>query len=320
MLWKATSLVATFATLLAAQEPIRVDVELVRVPCTVTNGKGETVKHLRARDFSILDNGVKRPVRYFGQETDLPLTVGLLVDVSGSQRKYILKHREALRQFFEQVLRKGDKAFIAGVAGGVRLVQDFSDSASVLTAAVDRLDATRGSRMGRPCPTREVIVQDRLYRTSTCGGSVIWDGVYYAAEKLRNVEGRKALILMTDAEDTGSPHSLEDAIGMAQSAETIVYTIKAVERRKLRDAWKRPLENLAEQTGGFTFNVRYNKPGEIFAKIQDELRTQYVLGFNAEGPRDGSFHTLKVSVAGRGNKVRTRTGYWARKEQPTSPQ
>lgn len=313
MISKASSLVAVFGLL--AQEPIRVDVELVRVPCTVTNGKGETVKHLESRDFAILDNGVKRPVKYFGRETDLPLTVGLLVDVSGSQRKYLRQHREALRQFFETVLRKGDRAFIAAVAGSVRLIEDFSGSPEVLSAAVDRVDATRGERMGRPCPTREVIADGRMYRMSMCGGSVIWDGVYYATEKLRKVEGRKALILMTDAEDSGSPHTLDDAIGMAQSAETIVYTIKAVERRKLRDAWKKPLENLAEQTGGFGFNVRYDKPGEIFTRIQNELRTQYVLGFNAEGPRDGTFHSLKVSVAGRGNKVRTRTGYWARNEQ-----
>ncbi|BDC51006.1 hypothetical protein F183_A33220 [Bryobacterales bacterium F-183] len=314
ILRQACGVLALFTTF--AQEPIRVDVELVRVPCTVTNRKGETVKNLEARDFSILDNGVKRPVQYFGRETDLPLTVGLLVDVSGSQRRYIRQHREALRQFFEQVLRKGDRAFIAAVAGNVRLIQDFSDSAEVLTAAVDRVDATRGDRMGTPCATREMILNDRVYQTSLCGGSVIWDGVYYATQKLRAVDGRKALILMTDAEDSGSPHSLDEAIRMAQGAETIVYTIKAVERRKLRDAWKRPLENLAEQTGGFSFNVRYDKPGEIFSRIQDELRTQYVLGFNAEGPRDGSFHTLKVSVAGRGNKVRTRTGYWARKENP----
>lgn len=313
MITKAYGLIALFATL--AQEPIRVDVELVRVPCTVTNKKGETVKHLEARDFSIVDNGVKRPVKYFGRETDLPLTIGLLVDVSGSQRRYLRQHREALRQFFEQVLRKGDRAFIAAVAGNVRLVQDFSDSAEVLTAAVDRVDGTRGTRLGKPCPTREMVVRDRIFLIPICGGSVIWDGVYYAAEKLRTVEGRKALILMTDAEDSGSPHTLEQAIEMAQSGETIVYTIKAVERRKLRDAWKKPLENLADQTGGFGFNVRYDKPGEIFAKIQEELRTQYVLGFNAEGAHDGSFHTLKVSVAGRGNKVRTRTGYWARKEQ-----
>jgi VWFA-related protein len=310
---KVLGVLALFTTF--AQESIRVDVELVRVPCTVTNGKGETVKHLEAKDFSIADNGRKRPVQYLGRETDLPLTVGLLVDVSGSQRKYVRQHREALRQFFEQVLRKGDRAFIAAVAGNVRLIQDFSDSAEALTAAVDRVDAVRGQRMGKPCPAREMILPNRVIYVPICGGSVIWDGVYYAAEKLRAADGRKALILMTDAEDSGSPHTLEEAIGMAQSAETIVYTIKAVERRKLRDAWKKPLENLAEQTGGLPFNVRYDKPSEIFAKIQDELRTQYVLGFNAEGPRDGKFHTLKVTVAGRGNKVRTRSGYWARKEE-----
>ncbi len=316
----ASIALAAACVLLAAQaqEPvadiIRVDVELVRIPCTVTDKKGIPAKDLTSRDFTIRDNGAARKVKYFARDTDLPLTVGLLVDVSGSQRQFLSRHRKDLAQFFKQILRPGDRVFIAALARDVRLIQDFTGSLEELEAAIGRVDPIHGERMGRPCPTREIKVRDRAIRVGTCGGSVIWDGVYYATEKLRNVEGRKALIVMTDGEDSGSPHSLEQAIGMAQSAEAIVYPIKTVARRKLKDAIHKPLETLAEASGGQWFDgVKQKDSSVIFAKIQEELRTLYLLGFNAEGVRDGKFHKLDVTAV-RGYKVRTRSGYWARKE------
>lgn len=147
-----------------------------------------------------------------------------------------------------------------------------------------------------------------------CGGSVIWDAVYYASEKLRTVDGRKAILLLTDGDDSGSPHSLAQAIGMAQAAEAVVYPIRSIFGRRLKDLGKRQLEQLASGTGGAFFDgSKEEDSAPIFQRIQSELREQYVLGFNAEGPRDGSFHELKVT-ASRGMKVRTRSGYWMRKD------
>jgi VWFA-related protein len=311
-------LAAVLASLVAftAQDSadIKVDVEIVRVPCTVTDKKGLPAKNLVASDFTIRDNGAQRKIKYFARDTDLPLTVGLLVDVSGSQSRFISRHRRALAAFFEKILRPGDQVFVAALARDVRLIQDFTGSLPELDAAIDRVTPSHGTRMGKPCPVREIEVRGRKMRFSSCGGSVIWDGIYYSVEKLRAVEGRKALIVMTDGEDSGSPHSLEEAIGMAQAAETVVYTIKTVNRQKLRDALKKPLEKIAEQSGGEYFDGKKQRDSAaIFQKIQEDLRTLYMLGFNAEGQRDGSFHELRVTAA-RGLKVRTRSGYWARKE------
>ncbi len=308
---------AALAVLTLSQDPpatpdIKVDVELVRVPCTVTDKKGLPALHLTKNDFEIRDNGALRKVQYFARDTDLPLTIGLLVDVSGSQSRFIRSHRRALSQFFRQILRPGDRVFIAALSRDVRLIQDFTSSAEELDSAVARVAPGLGDRMGQPCPAREITLRNRVIHVSNCGGSVIWDGVYYATEKLRKADGRKALIVMTDGEDSGSPHTLDQALGMAQAAETIVYPIKTVFRRKLRDAIKKPLENLAETSGGLLFDGVKQKPEVIFDRIQRELRTLYMLGFHADSARDGRFHELKVTSTARGGyKVRTRSGYWA---------
>ena len=303
------------ALLLQDLADIRVDVELVRIPAMVSDRKGLPAKDLKASDFTIRDNGIKRAVKYFARDTDLPLTIGLVVDLSGSQRRFAELHRRAMEQFFRQILRPDDRVFIVTLERDVRLVQDLTNSPQLLDAAVARLRPRAGVRLGVPCPVKEMFIGvNRSVLVSSCGGSVIWDGVYYAAEKLRKIDGRKALIVMTDGEDSGSPHNLQQAIGMAQTAETLVYSIKNVIRRKLSDTIKKPLEKLASETGGEVFDGDKHRASEaIFQKIQQELRTQYVLGFNAEGARDGAFHELKVGVP-RGLKVRTRSGYWMRKE------
>jgi VWFA-related protein len=301
--------------LLSMSQDIRVDVELVRIPCSVTDKKGIPARNLTANDFKILDNGSKQPVKYFARDTDLPLTVALVVDLSGSQRRFAAVHRQALATFFQQILRERDRVFIAGIERDVRLVQDFTGSAQILDAAIERLQPRVGQRLGQPCPVREILLRgSRSVTIPTCGASVIWDAVYFTAEKLSKVDGRKAILLLTDGEDSGSPHSLPQAITMAQAAEASIYPIRTVFGRKLRDVGKKALQQLAEGTGGKLFDGSKEQDSTgIFQQIQTDLREQYVLGFNASGPRDGSFHTLAVTVP-RGLKVRTRSGYWARKE------
>jgi VWFA-related protein len=169
--------------------------------------------------------------------------------------------------------------------------------------------------MGEPCPTKEIFIRgSRSVTIPICGGSLIWDAVYYASEKLQKVDGRKAILLLTDGDDSGSPHSLKQTIATAQAAEAIVYPIRSVFGRRTRDKGKKALEELAAGTGGHLFNAsREEESAVVFQQIQLELREQYLLGFHTDGPRDGSFHALKVG-APRGFKVRTRSGYWTRRE------
>ncbi len=307
---------------LLGQEPtISVDVRLVRVACTVTGKNGQVVPGLAKEDFRVRDRLVEQSVSYLWRENDTPLTVGLVVDISGSQLRNLAKHRATIRQFLKQVLRKGDRAFLVSVSTHVRLVRDFTDDASLLADDVDFRLRDRGTMLGPECVPQGVLPDGR--RRRTCGGSVIWNAVYTSAEKIRDASGRKALLVLTDGVDSGSDHHLDDAVRAAQEAETAVYSIgvkgeqasiglvgpvriakTGLNREDLRD--------LAEDTGGAAF-LDKRSPEKIFAQIEEELRGLYLIGYTPRAVEcDGQFHPLAISVAKKDLRVRARKGYYCR--------
>src|SRR4051812_6237953 len=191
----------------AAQElpTFRADVNMVRVAVSVTDHDGRPVPDLRKEDFVLLDNGKPRTIESMWREDNTPLTVGLVEDTSGSQRTFITQHRDALVQFIGQVLRAEDQTFLVGVRGDVRLFADYTNSVAKLRDAIFSLTAPgqAGVPLGVSCRKEG----------KNCGGSAIWNGVYYAARlKMKGIEGREAMILLTDGLDTGSSHKLVDAI------------------------------------------------------------------------------------------------------------
>lgn len=296
---------------------IRVDVSLVRVPATVTDRKGNFVNGLHQQDFQLLDNGRAREIQYLWQEADLPLTVGLIADVSGSQSSFIDRHRSEVSQFLEQVLGPKDQAFLVAVAANPWLVTDLTGSLPELRKGVDRIGRARtGPILGEPCPPKLVHGRHPL---AGCGGTALWNAVYAAARlKIRTITGRKALIVFSDGVDTGSTHSLSDAIEAAQSAETIVYTLHSYNLAMamfpaaavLTAEGNRHLTTLAEETGGKPFPSPRNGPVEIFAQIEGELRNLYVIGFTAPADvGEGTFHKLELKATQKGITVRGRKGY-----------
>lgn len=301
------------AMALAAQ--IRVNVGLVTVTCEVTDRSGAPAKGLQIADFEVRDNGREQKIESVWQEQDLPLTIGLLVDVSGSQSAFIDQHREAVAQFLSQILTPSDRAFIATVGTEVKLLADVTGSIDELRRAADRIDALQlhGAQFGESCLQ---TVPGR-----GCGGTALWNGVYAAArQKMRWIEGRKALIVISDGFDTGSPHTLPDAIEAVQESGSVVYAIKYVDPNLTpasagitrRQAAERGLERLTGETGGYTFPDPGGELGGVFARIEQDLRSQYVLGF-APPPaaRDGRYHKLEVKMRPRGLMVRARAGYYA---------
>ncbi len=296
---------------------ISVDVRLVRVACTVIRGSGQVVTGLTQKDFQLRDRGVPQEVRYFWRENDLPLTVGLVVDVSGSQMRNLAKHRATIRQFLKQVLRPGDRAFLVSVATHVRLLRDFTDQASVLADDVDYRLRDRGVPLGPEC-----IPPSAGRPRRNCGGSIIWNAVYAAAMKMQDVPGRKALLVLTDGVDSGGDRRLDDAIQAAQEAETAVYSIGvkgeqssigiAGPLRIAKSGLNRDdLKYLADDTGGAAF-LDKRSPEKIFAQIEAELRGLYLIGFSPQNvPCDGAFHGLDVT-AGKDLRVRSRKGYYCR--------
>jgi VWFA-related protein len=305
--------------LAAAQEnvkpDIQVDVDLVTVACAVDNRDGTPAGNLKAQDFKLLDNGQPREIRNFWQESDLPLTVALVADVSGSQAGYVRSHREAIGQFLKQVVGPRDRAMVVEVAQKSWLISGLTGSSDDLSAAVERI----GTSAGKQSPVLGPACRNESFPHS-CGGTALWHGLFYTAKELKPVAGRKAIVVLSDGMDTGSDIRLNDVIEMAQSAGTVVYSIKYASPMRflsisgaIAQAVSRGLERLSRETGGLTYPNPGHRTSEVFSKIESDLRNMYVLGFSPPADaRDGKFHKLDVKTSRPDLLVRSRDGYWAR--------
>jgi len=221
------------------------DVKVVNVLATVRNGKGEVVRDLTVNDFSIAEDSRPQTIRYFSRETDLPLTLGLLVDTSGSQRRVLPEERTASRRFFEQVLREDkDQAFLIHFEREVELLEDLTSSRQKLESALDSLNRPElqrpgggGSSPGGGYPGGGYPGGGypggggggRRYPGGgggRGGGTALYDAVFLAGDEvLRKQKGRKAVVVLSDGVDNASKTSLTGAIEAAQRSDTIVYSI-----------------------------------------------------------------------------------------------
>jgi len=247
---------------------IKVEVNVANILATVRDSRGALVNSLTQDDFEILEDGKPQQVRYFSRETNLPLTLGLLVDVSASQRNLLQVERRAAEQFLDSVLQKEDLAFIISFGAEVELLQDLTSSRILLSKGLEqlRLSAPPPAPTGSPVPT--------IYPTR---GTVPFHAVYLAStERLQSEVGRKAIVLITDGVDTGSRKKLEDAIREAQKADAIIYSIYYVDPEAYGGrSWggfvpsNGDLRRMSEQTGGRLFEVsRRLSLEDIFRQIQ----------------------------------------------------
>jgi VWFA-related protein len=294
-----------------------VDVTTVTATFTVTDRNSAPVKDLRREDFTLQDDGKVQAIQSFWQESGLPLTIGLIADVSGSQLGVIRDHRENILQFLAQVMGPQDRAFLVTAGVQARLLTDLTGSLDELRAGVQGIGGRQreGTPLGEPCtrPLRPSII----LRGPGCGGTVLWDAVYAASVlKMKPLTGRKALIVLSDGMDTGSLHNLTTTIEAAQSADTLVYTLRALSplvayspAGRLRTALSNPMKRLSDETGGRAFGSTRNAP-ETFKSIEDELRNLYVIGFTPpDEARNGKFRKLEIQSAKPGLKIRARKGY-----------
>jgi VWFA-related protein len=277
--------------------PIRVDVNVVNVLCTVSDKRGALITSLRQDDFEIRENGRKQDIRYFARDTDLPLTIAMLMDVSGSVREAIAAEREAAGRFFDAVIRPTDHALLLGFSSTLVLWEDFTSSTPRLHTALAQLHAVPFHGLpkdGGPMP-----------------GTLLYDAVYQTAlGKLRNVSGRKMMLIVSDGLDNGSRMHLDEALEAAQSTNTIVYGI-CYDQKFFGCEF---LKQLAEPTGGRMFDAAKKRKslGEIYQTIEDELRSQYAIGYvPANQTRDGKFRRLEIKAKSPGLRVMARRGYYA---------
>ena len=302
----------------AQDDTIRVNVDLVNLFFTVKTKKGQLIPNLEKQNFRIFEDGKPENIQRFSRETDLPLTLGLLIDISASQERLVDIERQAASQFFSSVVRKKDEAFVISFGKDTELLQDYTNSPQRLTASLEDLRGDGGSPMISRGPIPNV-------NTGPIGnlpvkGTLLFDAVYLASnEKLKSEVGRKALILITDGEDQGSHYDRRAAIEAAQKSDAIVYSIYYVDQGFYRSMGgygggnKGDLSKMSEETGGHVFEVNGKHPlAEIFQQIQDELRNQYSIGYSSMNTRrDGTFRRIEIKTDNNDRKVQARNGYYA---------
>jgi VWFA-related protein len=344
------SVCAALGPLSAQQVPtFSSNVKVVNVPATVRTKKGEIVRDLTKDDFTLAEDGRPQSIKYFAKESDLPLSIGLLVDTSLSQRRLIDQERSASYAFLQQMLREDrDKAFVMHFEGEVELLQDLTSSRQKLESALDSLQAPTMQRSGGGYPGsggggRQGSGHGGAHGS---GGTALYDAVFLASDEvIGKQEGRKALIILSDGVDNASRVSLERAIESAQRADTMVYSILFADpeaygggrgggaggggwgrhgggggyprfpqpqsRQSTADG-KKVLERISKETGARMFEVSKKQPiGDIYAQIQEELRNQYSLGYTPDRI-EGGYHQIQLATKQKDLIVQARDGYYAR--------
>ena len=305
------------ALLLAQDAPtIKVDVDVVNVLFNVRDKRGGLVGNLEKGDFTILEDAKQQDIKYFNRETDLPLTIGLLIDVSASQGNLIEIEKNAASQFFGSVLRKQDLAFLISFGADAELLQDYTSSPKLLRSGLDglKVNSDVGCLHPGPVPT--------VYHPK---GTILYDAVYLAAhDQLKGQVGRKVLVLITDGEDQGSSYKIEQAIEAAQRADAIIYGFYYVDRGFYMQngigfggTSDSALKRMSEETGGRVFHVdRKNTLQDAFRELQDEMRSQYAIGYTpSNATKDGSFRRIDIKTSNKDLKVQARKGYYASRAQ-----
>jgi VWFA-related protein len=325
-----------------------VNVAAVNLLATVRDKHGNLVRNLSKDDFSLEQDAKPQTITYFAKESDLPLTLGLLVDTSLSQRRVLDQERTASRSFLDHVLREDkDKAFLIHFDHEVELLQELTSSRQKLQAAIDQIhtpqfsqtNSNGGSGSGGSGNGRG----SRGHGHG--GGTLLYDSIYLASDELmKKQQGRKALIILTDGVDRGSKESLTEALETAQRADTLIYCILFADKEEghgngggfggprmggggmggsrgggyprrteeSRPDGKKVLEQLAKTSGGRFFEVSKKETIEkIYADLDEELRSQYVLGYSPDKPdATPGYHKLHLTVKQKDAQVQTRDGFY----------
>jgi VWFA-related protein len=293
----------------------KLQVNLVDVFFTVKAKDGTLVPHLTKSDCTITEDKAPQTFKSFVAETQQPITLGILLDTSGSQQNVLPLEQQVGGQFLERVLRQKDEAFLLSFDVNVDLMQDFTNSARLLSRAMNKAEInTAGGNGAAGIPGAGGGTVPTIGNPK---GTVLYDAVYLASnEKLSQENGRKAMILLTDGEDEGSDHKIQAAIAAAQKANVLVYVILIADRGFYGGfgySGYSAMSKLTSETGGRLIDVGNNgkKLEAAFQQIEDELRTEYVATYTPTNTKlDGSFRKLGLEC-GDGMKVQVRKGYYA---------
>lgn len=277
----------------ATTPQINVNVNLVNVLMTVTNKKKQLVTGLKKSDFQLFEDNKPQTIRFFTQETNLPLRIGVLIDSSNSIRERLQFEKEAAIDFLNATVRPDeDRAFVVSFDVTPQLLQDYTGDVSKLSDAIHEVQAG--------------------------GGTGLFDAIYFACkEKMIYIPEpqpylRRVLIILSDGRDNESQHSLDEALAMAQRAEAIIFAV-STNRTGEEEHGDKVLTALANQTGGRAFfPFEASDLATAFQAISKELRSQYSLAYlSTNQAHDGTFRHIRIKPLEKGLHVRARAGYFA---------
>src|SRR5271163_2537514 len=295
---------------------LKVNVNVVQLFFNVKDKRGALIPSLTKSDFQILEDGKPQTIKYFTAESNLPLTLGILIDSSGSQARVLDMEKQVGGEFLSQILRDKDLAFVIDFDVNVDLLQDFTSSVHALKVALNsaRINTAGGSGTGIPGLGGGTVPTQGAPR-----GTLLYDAVYLAShDELSQQVGRKAMILLTDGQDEGSQLKIKDAIEAAQKSDSIVYVLLCADRGfygsfQMGYSGESEMRKLTEATGGRVINVgnKFDKLREAFDQIAAELRSQYNIGYTPTNTKlDGGYRKLEIKNK-QNYKIQARAGYYA---------
>jgi VWFA-related protein len=288
------------------QNPIQIQTSVVNVFATVRDRHNAIVGDLNQDDFKVFEDGVEQKVAYFSKEVNLPISLALMMDTSGSMYYMLNAEKDAGSRFVREVMHHKDEAIVMTFDTDVNLLADFTEDPAVLSRAIHRaeinVDATGVGGTGGTIPQRNG------------GGTNLYDAIYLAVhDELGPEAGRKAVVILSDCEDNGSKMSERDAVEAVQRGDAVAHIILISDPRATEGYGGGVAQSLAQETGGRVISVHNeNSLEKAFDVISEELRSQYVLGYYpANTKRDGTFRKIKVEVTRPDTKILARRGYYA---------
>jgi len=289
-------------------ETLKVNVDVVNLLFNVKDKSGHLLPSLSKEEFHVIEDGKPQTIKYFKSESELPLTIGILLDTSASQERVLPIEQEVGAKFLQRILRKDDEAFLISFDVNVDLLQDFTNSERDIRKGMQAAKINAGGNVGGSPGIGQgpIAINPR--------GTLLYDAVYLAAhDKLRSEVGRKALILLTDGEDQGSQLRLLDALEAAQKSDAIVYTLLISDSGVAAGTGAGLMRKLCDETGGRVIHVGNNrdKLEKAFDQVATELRSQYSIGYTpTNNKHDGSFRKVEIKTKD-GLKIQARKGYYA---------
>ena len=297
-------------------ETLKVNVEVVQLFFNVKDKHGALIPNLTKTDLDIFEDGKLQTIKYFKAESDLPLTLGMLIDTSGSQQRVLEMEKEVGGSFLESTLRPKDEAFVISFDVDINLLQDFTTSTRNLKRALNEAKINTG---GGSCGGIPGLGGGPIPCTSSGPrGTALYDAVYLAShDEFSHEVGRKAMILLTDGEDVGSRVKIKEAIEAAQKSDAICYVLLIADRGFYGMGGyggDSAMKKLTQETGGRVIEVgnKIEKLKQAFDQISQELRSQYNIGYTpTNSTRDGSFRKVEIKSKQADYKIQARSGYYA---------